>query len=760
MSVLTIDVETTITTSYKRKANPFDQSNWVVYVGSKVQGEPSHVQRFMSKEDSKGWLARLLDQHKPKLLVLFNGKFDILSAIAQDAVNLNAWMQWVAEGGQMWDAQLAEYLLRGMVQESHMMALDEVAPVYGGTVKNSEVKAMWEAGVNTPDIPEDLIVPYLHYDLLNTELCFVGQLRKARESGQLRSILLNCGALLYTIEAERNGMAIDVELGEKLAKELEAELAELSAKLHTYLPADLPFEFNWGSRHHLSALIFGGQIKYSFKRDKLDANGQRIYPLMKVTVYVCEDGDTTLDPTNPKIAFFKSGKNEGRPKTRQESVPDTSKPAKTETVELLYTFPGVTQPLRQWETSTPGVYSVNSDVIEALGNRDIPFLKDLSRRAAVVKDLGTYFVTTDPKTQERKGMLTLVQPDGVIHHMLNMVNTVTARLSSSNPNLQNLPKGNKSKVKQVFKSRFAGGRVIQSDFTSLEIYIQAIITGCKQLIADLKTGLDMHCVRVSQKEGITYEEAYQKCRVEAITEWVYKRTAAKEFSFQRAYGAGVAAIAESTGMSVEDVQGFVDAENARYPDIEPFYDELTKKIEASVTRITRRIPHPDFPAKLVELGIGYYRTPDGKLYAWQQQPSPKYVVERQAKWASFSPPEIKNYPIQGGGAEWAKAAMWLAIRAFYERKNFNGLALLTNQVHDATYADAHPDVWFEAAALLHACMESATEFMEVYFSWPMPVHVPSDTTAGPTMMDDDKIEGIAEAAVKYRNDLRQKYIKQ
>src|SRR5690606_20996590 len=117
----------------------------------------------------------------------------------------------------------------------------------------------------------------------------------------------------------------------------------------------------------------------------------------------------------------------------------------------------------------------------------------------------------------------------------------------------------------------------------------------------------------------------------------------------------------------------------------------------------------------VELRTGYYRTPDNKLYAYIEQPAPKFVVERQGVWASVSPTEIKNYIVQGSGSEWAKAACWLAVRLFYATGNLGALALLVNQVHDACYADADEREKDNAAAMLRAAMECASEFISWYF---------------------------------------------
>lgn len=708
---------------------------------------------------TKGWLARMLSHYSPKLLIGLNIKFDILHAIARDEENLNAWMDWITGGGQLWDCQLAEYLLEGMLPESQMLSMDEIAPKYGGVLKVDEVKAMWEAGIDTPDIPDDLMLKYLPGDLTNTETIFVGQYNRAKQVGQTKSIMLNMGSLVYTIEAERNGMCVDKELGLKLAEELKQEILELSGRLHSYLPEGLPFEFKWTSRFHQSALIFGGAVKYEIDEVVLDDNLQPVYYQKKETQFVRTDGTTTADIMDPNIAFYLSGKNQGQAKTKQVTLPDIERGPKTRKADAYFQFPGYTQPDPSWESSTPGVYSVAGEVIEALGNRDLPFLKDLAKRAKLQKDMGTYFIVTDEKTGEQTGMLTLVQLDGCIHGSINHTLTVTGRFSSSNPNLQNLSSKEKSKVKSVFVSRFgADGVICQSDFTSLEIYIQAILTGDKQLIKDLIDKLDMHCKRAAAAAHVGYQLVMDAVNAED-PEWKLKRKKAKVFSFQRAYGAGAAKIALTTGMDIEEVYALIEADEAMYPDIEPYYERLTKTIEASKRGVRKVVPHPDYPAKQVELRTGFVRTPDNKLYTYLEQTSPKFVVEREGRFSGFSPTEIKNYVVQGTGAEWAKAAMWLAVRAFYARRNFGGKALLINQVHDACYGDFHNDVRFEAAALLHACMELASSFMEWYFGWPQPVHVPSETTWGPSMIEEHRIEGIKEAAAALHPSLKETYMR-
>lgn len=315
---------------------------------------------------------------------------------------------------------------------------------------------------------------------------------------------------------------------------------------------------------------------------------------------------------------------------------------------------------------------------------------------------------------------------------------MTGRFSASKPNLQNIPRADTSDVKKLFSSRWGDeGSIIQSDFSALEIYIQALLTKDKQLLADLAAGLDMHCVRVASKFNISYEEAVKRCKKDVNAPdfklWKARRTGAKEFSFQRAYGAGAAAISKATGMSLEDVQELIAVEEARYKQIEPFYERVTDQINESRVPTNRFEWHPDIRGLKVQIGQGHYRTPDGKLYTYREYPAPAGMIKRGGREASFSPPEIKNYIVQGTGGEWAKAAMWLAVRTFYRNNNWGGLGLLTNMVHDAQYADAHHSVRVEVGIALHAAMEAASELMEQRFDWEVKAPVPSETKFGPAM---------------------------
>lgn len=744
---LSLDLETTTQTYMKRRASPWHPDGYVVLAGWAVgDGLPqSAYYRSQAEWRSSTLLKDLLEEHNPAFIFGLNLKFDLLWLLVNQPLNYAAWQEWVVAGGMVIDAQITEYLLEGMTQANHMLSMDEIAPRYGGTVKIDAVKELWAAGVNTPDIDPDLLREYLLGngtdlgDIQNTRLICLEQIKRAKAAGQVNSILLNMGSLISSIEMELNGMQVDTALGLTLADELRVSIERVTAELTEYLPKNLPFQFKWTSRFHKSALIFGGTVQYDD------------------TEYVHEDGTGTLcsawsESSKPKTyaqkdeeqavlddagqpAFYKSGKNAGLPKTRKVKVPDLDRP-KVRKCRAPFAFPGFTEPKQEWASAEPGVYSTASEVIEELGVRDIPFLKALAKLQSMAKDVSTYYMVEDEKTGERKGMLSLVGEDGIIHHGLNHCSTVTGRFSSNNPNLQNLPKGNKSDVKTLFVSRYPGGKIVQSDFSALEVYVQAVLTGSANLTQALREGKDMHCLRLAFKEGMPYEEVYALCKGDKYSkEWDYKRTAAKIISFQAAYGAGAPKIAASTGLPLADVERFLAAEDEANPEIREYFDALTLEIKKSRKPTGTAIPHPFVPGVMCNLGRGFSRTPDGCLYGYVESPSPEYLCKKGIT-ASFSPTQVRNYVVQGTGATVMKAAMWLLARMFYETHNLGGRAVIVNSIHDAAYVDCHPDVVDEAYCMLHECMAQATEFMRRLFKWQWSLDVPSDTSIGDSMAEE------------------------
>lgn len=754
---LVFDLETSIRASHKRKANCFDPSNWVVMRGWKYQGDKINSWEYFPEYNRTSTL-KIADDCT--LIVGFNLKFDLMWEYAQGNTDL---YKFFKRGGKIWDCQYVEYLLEGQTQESQMVALDAIIEKYGGRKKIDEVKAMWEMGISTEDIPEDLLIDYLvgteeehrnSGDIGNTELIFLGQVKRAVQSGQVKMIQDRMDGLLATTDMEFRGLKVDVAQAARALAGLKAKLAAVEAELAEAV-SGLPFEFNWGSNIQVSAMLFGGVVKYKVREPYLDdETGDWARKREDCLVYLLSSGDYTQEPPTEdnclKYATFVSGKKKGEYKTKTIKVPGE---LKIKWQDRFYKFTGMLEPNPEWigklSDATGGpVYSTGKDTIQALeariaaGTLDLPFLKAYVKKAALDKEIGTYYVRVDPKTNEKSGMLTCVQPsDHTLHHKLNHTSTVTTRLSSNDPNLQNLPRGDKSEVKAMFVSRFGkDGVMVEADYSQLEVVVQGVLSGDVNLCKDLIDRIDFHCKRVAAQYKIKYDEALIWCKDENHPEyglWKARRTKAKNFSFQRAYGAGAKAIADATGMTVEEVEELITAEEEMYPGVIRFNAD----VESAVIRSAIPLQAPAEDGSVdPATGKPYWKTyrrgewfgPTRTRYTWRSHDAPAFLRKR-GTLDSFSPPELKNYPVQGTGGEFVQAILGLLWRHFVANDFYGGKAFLVNTVHDCVWVDCHRDVYNQVCRDLKRIMESIPEFYNTRYGMNIYVPFPVEVESGPNM---------------------------
>lgn len=741
---LVFDRETENHEHRKRFASPFYEKNWTVALGWKKQGDKRcSAAYFPTKEDEKP----LQIDDDVSILVGHNLKFDLLYGWKDPQL-----IEFFKRGGRIWCTQYAEYLLEAMHPDSHMVAMDQIAEKYGGRKKVDAVKALWEAGMLTSQIDKDMLLDYLigteeekrnSGDIGNTELIFLGQIKRAVELGMLTMIQARMDGLLATTEMEYNGLKIDVAEAARRMKLMEAELTEVEKDLETYIP-ELPdgLEFNWNSNIHKSVLIFGGAIKYKKSARYIDEKTGKYARKMDTEEWPLIAGVAT-DPRTmshdedgiyPGQDKFTSGAKKGSGKFKKVKVPGEFK---TKIQDFIFEFKGYTTPDPSWQGGlTDGkdepVYATNDDVITELGSRDIPFLKLMAKRSALVKDLGTYYVRYDPKQRDYKGMLTAVLPGThIVNHSLNHTSTVTSRLSSSNPNLQNIPRGDTSEVKKMFISRFEGGKMLEVDYSQLEVVVQGVLSGDENLQADLRNKIDFHCKRVAAKYGVTYEEALYRCKDTSYPDhkiWKTYRTKCKEFSFQRAYGAGAAAISASTGMSIDDVKDLIEAEDQMYPQVAEFNDDVDKAVKRSAR------PFKDFTRGGRTFRRGYWQSPTGTRYTFRSYDAPKYLQEKGVT-DSFMPTEMKNYPIQGTGGEIVQIIAGRLWRRFVETDNYGGLALMCNTVHDCFWFDYVPDIQDELCQDVKRIMESVPEVLEELYGIEVNVPFPVELEIGDNLYD-------------------------
>ena len=261
---------------------------------------------------------------------------------------------------------------------------------------------------------------------------------------------------------------------------------------------------------------------------------------------------------------------------------------------------------------------------------------------------------------------------------------------------------------------------------------QGLLTKDQNLINDLCNKIDFHCKRVAiqPKYKITYDEVLSIINDEDHPEhskWKKRRTHAKIFSFQRAYGAGVSLIALSTGMSEDDVRELIQAEEKTYPKVVQFYDN----VESEVTLNAKAFRDPSHDMKVFRRGV--WVAPTGCRYTFRSWPAKEWQVQKGILEA-LSPTEMKNYPIQGTSGEIVQGICGKLWRHFVSNNNYENKAVLCNTVHDCVWVDADSSVAHDVAKDVKEIIESVPAWLS-QFDIDCPVPFPVEVEMGRNMLD-------------------------
>lgn len=775
MRVRIFDLEVENKPWYGAVASPFNPENFIVMAGWRddAPGVPGTVQVHESRTAQEAADTTWFDLSSTDILVAHNATFEIHWLLHRHREEFERFLK---RGGRVLCTQMAEYILSNFTHT--YPALDEVAPKYGGTTKIDAVKVLWEQGALTSEIDPELLREYLAGpggDIENTACTLYGQMQLLVERGQWRMFLERCEALVAFAFCTFAGLYVDMEVAEKNLAEQEQELAKLRVQADALLPHDLPAEltFNWGSDYHVSALLFGGPVKYDRRVPRLNADGTPMY--IKMDCY--KFGSHFVDAADPRLQKpdywadlvathgnpdrYKAGKNKGAVKLHRV---DTDQP-QTKLEPTSYTFrplvciaelPDFIQenfdPRKgDWvgkrtlcDGTTP-VYSTSGEVLGVLAKHGFEAAKVLSRMADLTKDNGTYYrnveYAKDGSVKRVKGMLQYVQPDGIIHHNLNVCATSTGRLSASQPNLQNLPRDGTSKVKQMFSSRFgAEGKIIEVDYSALEVVMLAALSGDDNLLKELLSGTDMHCLRLAAKLGEPYEEVKRKA-VDDDTHPEHKqykqmRTEIKTPSFAAQYGASARGIAYASGCTVEFAEEFLATEARLFPQAIGFRQVIRDMVEATGALPENMHREQVDGGRWVIYRRGYWQSPGATRYSFRQYP--KRVDGQQIM--DYKDTQIANYWCQGEAfylmaVSAGRVLRWLLSKDFFRTPEYpEGRAFLINNVHDALYFDCHDSVVREVGLTVKAIMEDAPKYMSEHLGYNIGhVPFPAAAEAGPSM---------------------------
>lgn len=744
MTWLITDLETQTHAWYGNKSSPHNPDNYIVAFGYCIDAGESVGKYYNNRDHSVEQFRKDFQEaiKGQKVIVAHNLTFELhwYLKFIPDLI-----VKFIQDGGIFYCTQYAEYLLSH--QTELYPSLEETALKYGGKHKLDEVKTLWNAGVLTSDIDESTLIKYLADeeigDIANTRLVLFKQVPLLKQNGMWEMFKLRMTSLVFNAFSTFNGLYINQDIAKQNQAEQELRITELHNIIRDQLPIDLPseLEFSFTSGYHLSAFLYGGTVKYKAKvsyepkkYEKVDAyeftdttDGHKEYhAVVEVDALVPNIMDT--------VTKYKAGKNKGQPKVFKID----SDVEKLKWGDKQYTFKGLidlkelpdviseqflgenAEFLGKQESCGEPIYSTSNDALTLIA-KFADVVKPLSELKDLEKDTGTYYLRVDG-VGKRSGMLQFVEPDSIIHHNLNSTATVTSRLSGTKPNLQNIPRDGTSKVKTMFTSRYGSeGRIVEVDYSALEVVALASISGDKNLLAQLMAGTDMHCYRLAGGLKESYESVYKKCHDKAHDDhkrYKQMRTDVKPKAFSAQYGASARGIAYSTGCTVQEAQEFLDTEAELFPESTNYATNFIRP-EVERTGLAGTLAREFVNNRWELYRRGYFKAKGGTCYSFRQ-----YGKLVRGKWLyDYKPTQMANYWCQGEASFIVQVACGRLIYELHNHKEFlDGLVKVINTVHDAIYLDcATEELAIKFGKLVKEIMESTpkflTEVIPAYKDW-------------------------------------------
>ena len=308
------------------------------------------------------------------------------------------------------------------------------------------------------------------------------------------------------------------------------------------------------------------------------------------------------------------------------------------------------------EKKTKTGYSTNAEVLEKLSYKyDIASLIIEYRTHAKLNS--TY----------AEGLQTTVNPtDGKIHSSFNQTVTATGRISSTEPNLQNIPV-RLELGREIRKMFIASGDNIltDADYSQIELRVLAHVSGDETMISAFKNEQDIHTITASQVFKVPVEEVTS-----------VMRTRAKAVNFGIVYGIGEFSLAKDIKVSVKEAKNYIESYFETYPKIKEYLDETIAFAKET----------------------GYVKTLANRRRYIPEIKSSNYNLR------SFGERVAMNAPIQGYAADIIKIAM---VKVFERLEKENLKSKLILQVHDELIIDTVPEEKDIVAQILKEEMENA-----------------------------------------------------
>lgn len=297
---------------------------------------------------------------------------------------------------------------------------------------------------------------------------------------------------------------------------------------------------------------------------------------------------------------------------------------------------------------------------------DAETLNELAELHPVVDKILLYRQVAKLKSTYIDGLLRLTGRDGRIHTWFDQTIAATGRISSSEPNLQNIPVRTPMgrEIRRAFIAP-AGSVLVDADYSQIELRLLAHLSGDEAMCEAFTLGQDIHARTAAEVYGVPLDEVTPQMR-----------SSAKAVNFGIVYGISDFGLASNLHISRKEAAEFISRYFARYPAIHRFMDACVSQGKAegySVTMYGRRRPLPELS-------------------------SPNYNRRQFGERAAM------NTPVQGAAADIIKIAM----NAVHDELKASGLtAKLILQVHDELIVEAPEEEREQVETLLRRCMENA-----------------------------------------------------
>lgn len=318
---------------------------------------------------------------------------------------------------------------------------------------------------------------------------------------------------------------------------------------------------------------------------------------------------------------------------------------------------------------------------------DAEVLEELALKHEIAARLVEYRQIMKLKSTYIDGLKPLINPrTGRLHTSFNQTVTATGRLSSSEPNLQNIPVRLElgRRLRKAFVPRGAGRVLLAADYSQIELRILAHISGDEKLKEAFLLGEDIHARTAAEVFGVSLEQVTPEMR-----------RAAKAVNFGIIYGISDFGLARDLGISRREAHEYIERYFQRYPKVKAYMEEVVQK-----ARVT-----------------GYVTTLLGRRRYLPDLSGANYNVR------SFGERTARNTPIQGSAADIIKVAMVRIFRRLQEEGLKSEMIL---QVHDELIFDVPEEELEQVGSLVKEAMERAI---------PLDIPLQVDLKCGPNWYD-------------------------